>query len=104
MESYDLLIAGEHRPAASGEAMEVEDPHTGRSFATVARAGVEDVDAAVAGAHRAFEVGTWAQMPATQRGRHLHRVADGLRAGAEALATVLAREAGKPISSARWEV
>ncbi len=43
-------------------------------------------------------------MPATQRGRHLHRVADGLRAGAEALATVLAREAGKPISSARWEV
>jgi acyl-CoA reductase-like NAD-dependent aldehyde dehydrogenase len=104
IEMYDLLIGGVSKPAVSGGTMTVDEPHTGRPFASVAKADAEDVDAAVTAAHAAFEDGIWARMPATQRGRHLQRVADVLRAGAEDLATTLAREAGKPIGSARWEV
>jgi acyl-CoA reductase-like NAD-dependent aldehyde dehydrogenase len=103
-ETHQLLIAGESRPAASGETMDVEEPHTGRPFAAVSRAGTADVDAALSGALRAFETGVWRDLAATDRGRHLQRVADGLRSTSEKIAVTLAREAGKPIAAARWEV
>ena len=47
--SHDLLINGERVPAAAGERIEVQDPATEATIATVAGAGAEDIDRAVAG-------------------------------------------------------
>jgi acyl-CoA reductase-like NAD-dependent aldehyde dehydrogenase len=98
-----LLIAGTRRPAASGRTFEVLEPATGSVLAEVAEAGAADVDAALDAATRAF-AGPWPRTPATERGRVLARVAAGIRARAEEFAVLEARNAGKPIGDARWEV
>lgn len=102
--TQELLIGGARRPARSGATFEVDEPATGRPMATVAQAGTADVDDALVAATRAFEEGAWPRMPAAQRGRVLLRAAQLLRERSEEFATVEARNAGKPIGDARWEV
>ena len=101
-----LIIAGERREAADGATFTVTEPGTGRELATVAKAGLADVDAALASAHSAFADGrgTWARTSATERGRVLYRVAELIRDRADLLATTEVRGAGHPIGDARWEV
>jgi acyl-CoA reductase-like NAD-dependent aldehyde dehydrogenase len=101
---YDLVIGGERLPAADGATFLVEEPALGAPMAEVAEAGVEDARLAVAAAHHAFEEGAWPRMPATHRGRVLLKVADLVRARLEAIATVEARNGGKPIVDARGEI
>lgn len=101
--SYDLVIGGDHQPSADGETFDVTDPSTGRTFATVAKAGVPDVALAVAAATEEFENGPWARTSATQRGKVLLEVSRLLRERAEDFAVMEARGAGHPIGNARWE-
>ncbi|MCB0970448.1 MAG: aldehyde dehydrogenase [Acidimicrobiales bacterium] len=101
-----LIIAGERTDAADGATFTVTEPATGAPLAEVAKAGVADVDRALAAAHAAFADGrgSWARTSATERGRVLQRVAELLREREDLLATAEARGAGHPIGSARWEV
>ncbi len=100
----DLLIAGSARPAHDGATLPVLEPSTGNEFTTVASGGVADVDAAVRAARDAFDTGVWAHQSATARGKILLRVAGLIRDRAEEIATLEARNAGKPIGDARWEI
>jgi acyl-CoA reductase-like NAD-dependent aldehyde dehydrogenase len=101
---HDLLIGGERRPAADGRTRAVCEPATGGVLAEVAEAGEADVDAAVGAALAAFEDGPWRRTSATDRGRVLLRAAALIRERAEELAVTEARNVGKPIGDARWEV
>jgi acyl-CoA reductase-like NAD-dependent aldehyde dehydrogenase len=69
---------------------------------TVPRAGVEEVDAAVARAKAAF--GAWRAVAPGDRARLLLRVAALVEDRLEELATLEARNAGKPIGDARGEI
>lgn len=69
MRAYGLFIDGEFVDAASGETFETHDPSTGEAVATVARAGAEDVDRALAAARRAFDEGPWPTMKPQERTR-----------------------------------
>jgi acyl-CoA reductase-like NAD-dependent aldehyde dehydrogenase len=100
----DLLIAGRHRAAADGATMTVDEPAEGAPMATVASATTVDVDAAVQAARDTFDRGTWSGLSATARGKVLLRVAALIRERAEELATLEARNAGKPIVDARGEI
>jgi acyl-CoA reductase-like NAD-dependent aldehyde dehydrogenase len=104
VEKYQLVVGGERVDAADGATTEVEEPATGRRFAEVAEAGPEDVRRAVDIAHRAFEEGPWPRTPATQRGRVLLKVAELVRERLEEIATLEARNAGKPIGDSRGEI
>ena len=104
MKREDLVIGGERVPAADGKTFEVLEPGTGQPFAGVAEAGLEDVERAVRAAYRAFEEGAWPRMSATARGRILLQAAALVRQRLEALATLEARNAGKPVRDARDEV
>lgn len=104
MDSEQLVIGGERVPAADGRTFAVLEPATGRPFAEVAEAGLEDVKRAVQVAHQAFESGSWPRMSATERGRILFQAAQLVRQRLEMLATVEARNAGKPLRDARGEV
>ncbi|HEV8339290.1 MAG TPA: aldehyde dehydrogenase family protein [bacterium] len=103
-QSYDLVIEGRRSPALSGRTFTVTNPATGESVATVAAAGSEDVERAAAAAHRAFEEGPWPRLPAAERGRVLHRIAERIRDHKEELAVLEVRCSGKPITDARGEV
>jgi len=103
-EAIGLWIDGRERPAADGAVAEVAEPAVGATLARVARAGVADAEDAVAAAARAFREGPWPRATAAERQRALLAFAARIRAHADELATLEARNAGKPIADARWEV
>ena len=80
----------------------VVEPATEEVMATLPRAGAEETDAAVARAKRAFPA--WRSVAPADRSALLHRLADALEESAEDLATLEARNAGKPIADARGEM
>src|SRR3954452_10434945 len=68
----------------------------------VPRAGVEEVDAAVARAKAAFPA--WRAVAPADRAKLLRGLADAIEAAREELAVLEARNAGKPIGDARGEI
>jgi len=79
-------------------------PADGRLIANSAAGTAQDVRQAVAVARNAFERGPWTSMSGAERGERLVRLADLMQRNLEALATVEAEEAGKPIVAARMEM
>src|SRR5215831_18781046 len=104
MDRFDLIVGGEHRDAADGAMFAVQEPARGEPMAEGARAGVEDAHRAIAAARRAFDEGPWPRTSATERGRVLQRVAALVRERLETIATVEARNGGKPIRDACDEI
>jgi betaine-aldehyde dehydrogenase len=82
--------------------IEVLEPATEATMAELPRAGVEEVDAAVARAKAAF--GAWRAVAPPDRAAMLRSLADALERRREELATLEARNAGKPIADARGEI
>jgi acyl-CoA reductase-like NAD-dependent aldehyde dehydrogenase len=82
--------------------IEVVEPATEQVMAELPRAGVAEVDAAVARARHAYP--GWRRISAPDRAAILRRLADELERRQEELATLEARNAGKPISDARGEI
>jgi acyl-CoA reductase-like NAD-dependent aldehyde dehydrogenase len=83
-------------------AIEVIEPATEQVMAEVPRAGVEEVDAAVARAKGAFPA--WRAVAPGDRAKLLRDLADAIEARQEDLAQLEARNAGKPIGDARGEI
>ncbi len=88
--------------AASETLIQVLEPATEQVMAEVPRAGAQEVDAAVERAREAF-LG-WRALDPDARSAVLHRLADALERERDDLATLEARNAGKPISDARGEI
>jgi acyl-CoA reductase-like NAD-dependent aldehyde dehydrogenase len=82
--------------------IEVVEPATEQVMAEVPRAGVEEVDAAVARAKQAFPA--WRAVAPPDRAILLRLLADALEEQSESLATLEARNVGKPIGDARAEI
>jgi betaine-aldehyde dehydrogenase len=80
----------------------VIEPATEQPLAELARAGVEETDAAVARARRAFPA--WRAIAPTDRARLLRRLATLIEEHGEDLAVLESRNVGKPIQGARGEV
>jgi acyl-CoA reductase-like NAD-dependent aldehyde dehydrogenase len=83
-------------------AIEVIEPATERVLATLPRAGVAEVDAAVAAAKAAFPA--WRAVAPADRTLLLRRLAEAIDGEREELARLEARNAGKPIADARGEI
>jgi aminobutyraldehyde dehydrogenase len=83
-------------------ALSVIEPATALPMAEVPRAGIEETDAAVARAKAAFPA--WRDVTPGDRAKLIHSLADALAAEHENLARLEARNAGKPIASARGEI
>jgi acyl-CoA reductase-like NAD-dependent aldehyde dehydrogenase len=82
--------------------IQVVEPATANVMAEVPRAGVEETDAAVARAREAFPA--WRRVDPADRAALMHRLADALEERREDLATLEARNVGKPIGDARGEI
>jgi acyl-CoA reductase-like NAD-dependent aldehyde dehydrogenase len=95
------VIAGEERPAVSGETFEKLAPATGEALSRVARSGREDVDAAVSAALDAQP--GWAARNVTERGAILRRIAQLLERDREAVASIVSAETGKSPKDASGE-
>ena len=103
MQTYEMLIGGEWRPAASGKTFDVRDPATGAVFAQVPDGAAVDIDKAVVAARAAFE-GGWRDATAQERGRVLLRLAEKVRAELPRLAELETRNSGKPIVESEYDI
>ncbi|MFZ3118746.1 MAG: aldehyde dehydrogenase [Variovorax sp.] len=99
-ELLPICIAGEWR-LGGGDVYESLYPATGEPIARLRAASLADVDEAITRAHHAFLTSGWAQMLPHERAAVLHRVAQLIRANAEALAQKQRLDNGKPISETR---
>lgn len=99
-----VFIGNAWRPAASGRTIPVIAPADGMGFAVIAAGGGEDVDRAVKAARGAIEDGAWGRMSAVERGRVLSRFALAVADHAEELASIEARDTGKPMRQARADI
>lgn len=100
MAEYKLLIGG--RLVDGDMTMDVVNPATGTSFATVPRASAAQADAAIAAAKAA--VPGWSAVPFAERAAHLNRLADAIAARKDELARLLTMEQGKPLPEAQGEL
>src|SRR6202158_284903 len=98
-----LLIGGAWRAGEGEQTFDVVEPATSDLRAKAAAASPADVDAAVKAARSAFEGGAWSNAAASARAKVLYKIAELIRADVDRLATLEARNAGKPIRDARDE-
>ncbi|WP_167043180.1 aldehyde dehydrogenase family protein [Salinibacterium sp. ZJ454] len=96
----ELIINGEHVPAASGKTTEDINPYTGEVYATVAAAGTDDVNRAVGAAADAFE--SWASTSPTARARIFLRAADLFEERTDQAIELMAQEVGGVSSWAQF--
>ena len=96
-----LLIDGTWTAAASGRTLAVVNPATGETIGSVAHAGRDDLDRALAAAERGFRV--WRKVSAYDRAKVMRRAADLLRDRAERIARLMTLEQGKPLAEAKGE-
>ncbi len=82
--------------------LSVIEPATEAVLEELPRAGIEQVDAAVARARAAYPA--WRAMAPSDRAALLRRLSDTVTAAGEELAVLEARNAGKPIGDARGEM
>jgi acyl-CoA reductase-like NAD-dependent aldehyde dehydrogenase len=88
--------------AGTTELLRVLEPATENTLAEVPEARVEDADEAIARAKAAFPA--WRALPPGERAALLRRLATAIEERAEDLATLEARNVGKPIADARGEM
>lgn len=103
-EAFSNWIGGRAVDAAGGARIDVLCPSDGRVFASIARSGAADVDAAVASARAAFATGPWGRMPAVERGRIMIALAGLVGRHAEELAALESRDTGKPVRQGRADM
>jgi succinate-semialdehyde dehydrogenase / glutarate-semialdehyde dehydrogenase len=98
----EMLIGGEWRAAAARQELDVVNPATEETVASVPAASADDVALAVATAKRAFA--DWSRTDVEQRAAILAKAADLIHEHAKDLAGTLTAEQGKPVAEAIGEV
>ncbi|HVN06578.1 MAG TPA: aldehyde dehydrogenase family protein [Bryobacteraceae bacterium] len=104
MTRHRMYINGQRVESHRGAWFPVYDPSTEEIIAEVPDADAADVDRAVTAAVAAFESGPWPQTTAQERGRLLFKMAERIRAHAAELAELEARNCGKPIVEAEFDI
>src|SRR6202521_3011281 len=104
VKTYQIYINGEWVSAGSRKTFPVYEPATEEILAQVPESNADDVNRAVAAAKAAFEDGPWSTTTAQERGRVLFRLADKIRQNAAMLAELEARNTGKPIVEAEYDI
>jgi len=102
--NYPMYVNGEWVESKTEKTFPVYDPATEEVIARVPDAQPDDVNRAVAAAKAAFEEGPWSSSTAQERGRVLFRLAEKVRQHAEKLAELEARNCGKPIVEAEFDM
>jgi succinate-semialdehyde dehydrogenase/glutarate-semialdehyde dehydrogenase len=97
-----LYINGEWLQGSGAQGIDVEDPATGKTLATIANATAEDGLRALTAAADAQE--KWAKTSPRERAELLRRTFEIVRARSEEFAMLISLEMGKPLAEARGEV
>jgi betaine-aldehyde dehydrogenase len=99
-----MYIDGEFVRGSGDAWLDVIEPATEELMGQVPAATAADVDRAVIAARRAFDVSDWKTTSGQERGRLLFAMANCIREHAAELAELEARNVGKPIVEAEFDI
>ncbi|MCJ1351519.1 MAG: mitochondrial aldehyde dehydrogenase [Icmadophila ericetorum] len=91
-----LFINNEWVKSSTGEKITSINPADEKEIAAVYAASAEDVDTAVKAARKALKASSWRDLPSTDRGNLLIKLASLIEQHAETLATIETWDNGKP--------
>jgi acyl-CoA reductase-like NAD-dependent aldehyde dehydrogenase len=95
VQTYDkIYIDGAWVPSTGSDSIDVFDSTNGEVIARIPQGTADDVDKAVQAARSAFEA--WSRTTPEERAKVCTRIAEGLGARMDEIATVITREAGMP--------
>ena len=95
-----LFIGGHFVDPIDGQKMPTYYPATGEVFHELPKGNANDIGAAIRAAEAAWLDGAWANMPASERGDLISRMAQGIEENIEVLAEIEAADVGKPFRQA----
>ncbi|HXS53625.1 MAG TPA: NAD-dependent succinate-semialdehyde dehydrogenase [Usitatibacter sp.] len=101
-EDLCLYINGEFLKGGGRREQDVLDPATGEVIGKLPHASKEDLDLALASAHKAFQ--SWRKSSPVERSRILRKVAELSRARAQAIGRNITLDEGKPLAEGVGEV
>src|SRR5437899_11802146 len=102
--AYENFTNSQWVESSTKQTFPVYDPSTEEVIAEVASSNAADIDLAVRAARTAFDSGPWATTTAQDRGRLLFKLAEKIRQNAAHLAELEARNSGKPIVEAEYDI
>jgi len=97
-----MLIGGKWTDGKSTALLNVVNPATEEVFATVPKAGKEDVEEAISAAEAAFE--SWSRLTPFKRGEYLRKASEIVFKKSKEIAGLMTEEQGKPVKEAEGEV
>jgi acyl-CoA reductase-like NAD-dependent aldehyde dehydrogenase len=89
-----IYVDGAWVPSGGSGTIDVYDSTNGEVIGSIPEGTKDDVDKAVAAARAAFE--SWSQTTPEERAKYSSRIAEGLGARMDEIATIVTREAGMP--------
>jgi len=101
MKAFRNFVNGEWVDAADGATTDIIDPTTGEAYATAARSGDADIDAAMSAAASAFE--TWKNTTPAERSLAMLKLADAMEARGDEIMRLECENTGKPYEVHRDE-
>ena len=96
-----LFIGGQFVDSIDGQKMPTYYPATGEVFHELPKGNANDIGSAIRAAEAAWLNGAWANMPASERGELISRMAQGIEGNIEVLAEIEAADVGKPFRQAK---
>jgi succinate-semialdehyde dehydrogenase/glutarate-semialdehyde dehydrogenase len=96
------LIAGEWRPADSGQTTEIRNPATSGVLGSVPNMGAAETRRAIEAAGAALPA--WSRKTAGERARILRKWFDLMMANQDDLAVIMTAEQGKPLAESKGEI
>jgi aldehyde dehydrogenase (NAD+) len=103
---YRHFIGNAWKAGDNGESLDVIDPSTGESFASIARGNAVDIGTAIVAARHAMGDaldGPWAKLSPVERANLLFAYAAAVLEHADELAQLEARDTGKALKTARTD-
>ena len=95
-----LFIGGQFVDPIDGQKIPTYYPATGEVFHALPKGNANDIGSAIIAAESAWLDGAWANMPASDRGDLISRMAQGIEENIEVLAEIEAADVGKPFRQA----
>jgi betaine-aldehyde dehydrogenase len=104
VETYQMFIDGEWTGGRGGALLAIVDPASEELVAHVANGGLDDAQAAVDAARRAFDHGPWPRMAALERAALLRAAATRVRERADELARLETLQMGKLLADSLYDM
>ncbi len=104
MKRYRIFVDGEFVDSVSGKTFDSVNPFNQEIVATVARAGAEDVRAAVAAARKAFDEGPWPRMKREERSAMLKAISDKINERQKDLVALEVADSGSTVRKAKEDI